>query len=152
MPWATITTDDVLAEFSLAEQTSLTGASGALDVILANVVNSVRGQILAGGNMLSSIAQTVPDQLRDEVISIARWRFLSSVPLLQDFKTDDRRSLYNDAMNTIRAVSMGSIKVELPNDAASLLAASTTDSPVNQFEQASRQPRMVTACLMRGLT
>ena len=153
MAWNTVATDDVLAEFSTAEQNSLTGASGALDVILGNVVNTVRGQILAGGGMLSANAQTIPDQLRDAVIAIARWRFLSSVPLLQDFKTDDRRSLYNEAIETLRGVMSGSVKVEVPTDAASQTLASggSSGSPVNEVEIASRQRRYVTNCSMRGL-
>ena len=137
--WIQLTTQDVLDEFSLAEQTSLIGlgAVGTLDKILAKTVGTVRGSIKAGSTPLGA-AGTIPEQLAQDVVAIARWRWLSSAPLLQKFKSEDRKKLYDDARNTLKDVSNGRLKVELPDQT---FVANADPSPSDQVETVSALPR-----------
>ena len=140
--WNTITTADVLAEFSAAEQSSLTGqaASGSLDTILANVVAETRGAITVGGNPVDQTGTNIPDSIRMAVVSVTRWRWISSIPMLQDFKTKDREDLYREGVETLNAVRSGRLRTEQPDNPADLALA--PPSPVNSIQTASHQHRM----------
>lgn len=109
MPWNTIATKDVLTEFTPAEQAVLNGIQGGtqnLAAVLAKVINKVRGQIRAGGNQVDMTSMvTVPDQLMEEVIAIARWKWLNSFPALKSFKTDDRKQAAADAEMRLKDIS-----------------------------------------------
>lgn len=107
MSWNPLASSDVLNEFTPVEQATLNGLQGAagnLDAIVANVINAVRGSIVAGGNQLGPVA-TVPDQLRSEVIAIARWKWLASFPQLKSLQTDARRIAAQDAQALVNLVS-----------------------------------------------
>ena len=143
MPWTQITIEDVLGEFSLQEQQSLIGqnAVGALDGFIRKAVNSARGSMIAGGAPLGPPG-TLPESLIPDVIGVIRWRWLSSAPGLEQFKSKERADLYRDGRAALKDVSAGQLKVELPD------AAETTNetavSPVNQIEMASRSTRATT--------
>jgi len=121
MAWNEIKTDDVLNEFTPAEKAMLNniqGNDGQLASILAKVIGKVRGSIKAGGNQLDfTTDQTIPDQLADETIAIARWRWLSSFPALKAFKTDERKKANDDALALLERISSQASdrpRVELP--------------------------------------
>jgi hypothetical protein len=121
MPWNEINDADVLSEFTPAEEAVLNniqGGKGRLPGILSKVIGKVRGSIKAGGNQLDFTSETtIPDQLADETISIARWRWLSSFPALKSLKTDERKKANDDAMALLERISSQAADrpcVELP--------------------------------------
>ena len=108
MPWSTISTDDVLAEFTPVETTTLQGIQGAADAlpgILDKVVKAARSQINAGGNQLDNTGLTVPDALVEQVIALARWRWLSSFPGLKFCKTPERKEAHDSAVALLKEIS-----------------------------------------------
>lgn len=118
MPWSTIAESDVLDEFSSQEQAALTAARAGTDklpAILTRVVNSARGSILSGGSDLDA-AGTIPDQIRTEVIDIARWRLLISYPALKNLQTKERKDAHDEAKKVLKEISRRTSeqKVERP--------------------------------------
>lgn len=108
MAWSTIAADEVLQEFTPQEKAALEtiqGASTQLAAILARVVNSARGNILAGGNVLDATASTIPDQLRTEIIALARWKWLTSFPQLKSLQTDARKQAADDAQALLQLIA-----------------------------------------------
>jgi len=130
MPWNTVTTDDVLSEFTPVEQATLEGIQGvsdSLDKIVTKVVAKVRGQIKAGGNQLDMTGQTVPDSLQEECIALARWRWLNSFPALTSLKTKERKEAYESAQSMLKEISSNEAnrpRTELPE------IVDTTPAPV----------------------
>jgi hypothetical protein len=129
--WSEIKTADVLNEFTPAEKAMLENiqaGTGNLAGILAKVIGKVRGSIKAGGNQLDfTTNQTIPDQLADETIAIARWRWLSSFPSLKAFKTDERKKANDEALALLERISSQAAdrpRVELP------AITDTTPSPL----------------------
>lgn len=131
MSWNQITTQDVLNEFTQAEQAVLQNiqpGSHELAAILDKTVRRVRSMIKAGGNMLDQSSLTIPDQLAEESIAIARWQWLSSFPALKTLKTDERRQAYADAQNYLKEIASGKPdrpRIELPP------VADSTNAPTN---------------------
>jgi len=116
MSWNTIQADDVLAEFTPVEAAtlqSIQGASDRLAGVLLNSVNQTRGSIAAGGYGLDA-AGTVPDQLRSDVIAIARWRWLISFPQMKSMQTDARKAAFEDAIKRLDLVGNQKVNVEAP--------------------------------------
>ena len=114
MSWNTIAASDVLTEFTPQEQASLNaiqGSSGNLGSILTNVIALARGNIRAGGYTLAP-GSTIPDQLRLDVIAIARWRWLASLPALKSIQTDYRKEQYTEAMKRLDMVANQKINIE----------------------------------------
>src|SRR5579859_173663 len=106
--WNALSTQDVLNEFTAAEQAQLQniqGGTNQLAAILDKTVRRVRSLIKAGGNMLDQSAATIPDQLAEEVIAIARWQWLSAFPGLKALKTDERRQAYTDAQTLLKEIA-----------------------------------------------
>jgi hypothetical protein len=138
MPWTQITTQDVLDEFANSERLSITGSTApdSLANILDKACKSFRGAILAGGGRIGAEG-AVPDQIVPDVIAYAKWRWLSALPMLEQYKTKDRQDLYKAAEDLRRDIAAGKVKVELPDDQD----VQTVASPVNQIEMASRQER-----------
>jgi len=149
--WNLIETDDVLTEFTPAEQAALQNIQGAatgLAAILAKVVSRMRSQIKAGGNQLDMTGPTIPDSLQEEAVAIARWRWLNSFPALVAFKTRERQDAYGAAQKTMAAISSdqpGRPRVELP------AIADTSAAPVDAVQLAGRQRRSATRRKLSGL-
>lgn len=148
MSWSSITSDEVLSEFTPTERTiieTISGSTTALDSILDRAVNSARGSMLAGGNRLSA-AGTVPDQIRPEIIAIARWRWITSLPKSgMALATDARKDAHREAMDLLKEIARGDLKVELP---ATAIDAATPD---NAIEVASANDRRATTSKLDGL-
>jgi hypothetical protein len=138
MSWNTVATDDVLNEFTPAEQAQLQniqGGTGQLPAIIDKTVRRVRSMIKAGGNMLDQSASTIPDQLAEEVIALVRWQWLSAFPGLRALKTDERRQAYADALQALKDIASDKPhrpRVELP------AAADPTASPTNSVATVRR--------------
>ena len=143
MAWNQISDADVLNEFTPIEKATLQNIQGdckkAVAAILLKVVKKVRGQIKAGGNQVDQANQTsVPDQLAEEVIAIARWKWLSSFPTLKNMQTDGRRDAAKDAEALLKEIASNAPdrpRVELP------AMVDPTPSPVSgvQFKTGRRQ-------------
>lgn len=130
MSWRTITTTDVEAELAPQEVSSINAIRGnATDLagILSKVVRKVRSQIKAGGNQLDQTGDTIPDSLVEEVIAIARWKWLN-LPGLERFKTKERKDAADNAEATLKEISSNKPdrpRVELPE------VPDTTPAPVS---------------------
>ena len=127
MSWNAIAASDVQNEIlpdEVAMLNTIQGANTQLATILTKTVNKVRAQILVGGNQLDA-AGTVPDQLWQEVIAMARWRWFTSLPNT-DLCSDRRKEQYEAATETMQDIAAGkdksgrAVKVELPNPATAL--------------------------------
>jgi hypothetical protein len=115
MSWNTLATTDVTAEILPDEVTALNtiqGSSNILSGILANVIAEVQASILVGGNQIGQ-SGTVPDQIREDVISIVRWKWFASLPKT-GLQSDFRRQQYDEAVKRLGNIRNGSEKVEIP--------------------------------------
>ncbi len=115
MPWNTLATTDVTAEIlpdEVAALNTVQGSTGILAGILGNVIAEVQAGILVGGNQIGP-SGTVPDQIREEVISIVRWKWFASLPKT-DLQSDFRRQQYDEAVKRLGNIRDGSEKVEIP--------------------------------------
>lgn len=149
MSWSAIAAAEVLQEFNPKEQATLIQQQSAADnltPILARIVNMVRGFIIAGGGRVDQPG-TVPDQLREDVIAVARWRWLLALPASDDkaLQSDARKAAHDDAMKRLDKVAAGDLKVELP--ATPVITA----APGNAIQVASSQVRKATSCKLDGL-
>jgi hypothetical protein len=117
MSWNTLATTDVTAEILPDEVTALNtiqGSSGILGGILANMIAEVQSSILVGGNQIGQ-SGTVPDQIREDVIALVRWKWFASLPRT-DLQSDFRRQQYDEAVKRLGNIRNGSEKVEIPTD------------------------------------
>ena len=147
MSWNTINITEVLDELSPQEATAFNTIQGAQTTqanILTRVVNMARGSVKAGGGQLDAVG-AVPDQLRNEVIDVALWRWLKKFPSLKNLQTRERKDACDAAMATLKEVASGKIKVELP------AAPDTARAPVNAVRVVHRERRQFTRRKMAGL-
>lgn len=133
MSWAILTTDDVLGEFTPQETATLKNIQGAVERlpgILANTIAVARGSIRAGGYSLGTEG-TVPDQLRLDIIAIARWRWLAAFPQMKALQTDARKAAHDDAQANLKDVSNQKLNVEAPD-------ADTTNVPAGNWNSENK--------------
>jgi hypothetical protein len=120
MSWQSITAADVLTEWNTKEPALVKNQQAATDnlpAILTRIVNACRGAVRAGGGQIGPDG-TIPDQLREEVITIARWRLLLSLPEVNDSMLGKaRKDDYTAAQQTLRDVAEGKLKIEVPDTA-----------------------------------
>ncbi|HEX3717841.1 MAG TPA: hypothetical protein VH595_07720 [Verrucomicrobiae bacterium] len=115
MSWNPIAITDVTAEILPDEVTALNtvqGSSAILAGILTNVVAEAQSSILVGGNQIGQ-SGTVPDQIREDVIALVRWKWFASLPKT-DLQSDFRRDQYNEAVKRLESIRTGREKVEIP--------------------------------------
>ena len=128
MSWSVITETDVLSEFNPKEQALIANIQNAADnlaPILQRVVNAARACVVAGGSQVDQPG-TIPDQLRMDVIAVARWKWLISLPQVNEtLQSINRKNAHDDAMKRLDDVAAGKIKIELPANPV------VQDAPVN---------------------
>ena len=116
MSWIALTTDDVLSEFTLQEASSLRNLQGSgsgsgapfanIDIIVINVIDEVRGYIIAGGyDVDPTDDKTIPAGLFVDAIAIARWRVLISTPMLKQLQTEERRQAFDKAIDKLLLIA-----------------------------------------------
>jgi len=136
MSWSTIAESDVLTEFNSKENSAINNIQGATDnlaPILQRVVNAFRDAIVAGGNQVDQ-AGTIPDQLRMDVIAVARWKWVVALPKVGEMlQTKERKDAHDDAMKRMDEVSLGKIKIVLPGNPI------IQDAPVNSVQVATHK-------------
>lgn len=116
MSWTTIHHDEVLQEFTPQEQLSINAVQGAniqLGKILGRVVNAWRGAISL--NQALGAFNTIPADVREDVIAETRWRWLISLPQLKALQTKERQGLYEDALAHLKEIRGGQ-QVESSSD------------------------------------
>jgi agmatine/peptidylarginine deiminase len=144
MSWNALSTQDVLNEFTAAEQAVLQNiqpGSNELAAILDKTVKRVRSMIKAGGNPLDQTGLTIPDQLAEETVAIARWSWLNSFPALKTLKTPERAEAAKQANLTLKEIATNKPerpRVELP------AVPDTTSAPTNSVATARRGRRLHT--------
>jgi hypothetical protein len=122
MSWTAPTVADVLSEFTPAEKLAVESIQGDvtaanLTAILARVVAEIRDYIRSGGYALDATATTLPLGLHNDCISIARWRYVNSVPALGKLRSDDRKKSNDDAMEKMGKIAAQKFAVEPPTSA-----------------------------------
>lgn len=139
MSWSPITSAEVLQEFTPSEKAVLDNIQGKdaeeatnLDAILLRSVNKFRGAISAGGQSVSTTAATIPDDIRDDVIAHARWKFLVALPQARVMQTAERKAAHDEALKVIEGLRTGKLRVEDPGGESQLpgiaLLGSHTDA------------------------
>ena len=115
MSWITLTSTDVLAQFSPSEksayQTARAGSDEIPDII-NSVSNEVRGYVAVKYPLGS--AGTIPESLESAAISIIRFRFLNGLPT-KTLITEDRRKENEQAIKLLESVAAGKFVVESPS-------------------------------------
>ncbi len=132
MSWEVLHTEDVLSEFTVAENSAirnLLGGSGSgsasgsgsgppfwnLDLVTVRVIDEVRGYIISGGYEVDPILDnTIPLGLFEDAIAIARWRILISTPLLKQLQTEERQRAFEDALKKLALIAQQKFSVEPP--------------------------------------
>ena len=114
--WISLTTFDVLQEMTAREVEGIAAVKGeergaALDGILERAIARVRGAVFASGTTLGDEG-TIPDSLAGDVVAIARWRLLTSVPKNEALQTEARRAAADAAEERLSLVERGTLKVE----------------------------------------
>ena len=143
MSWATIAATEVLEEFTPAERAQIANVQNGADnltSILARVVGMARGHIRAGGYTLGD-TDTVPDQLRLDVIAIARWRYLIALPQMKALQTPERKQAHDDAMERLLQAANQKLNVEAPDDATDPAPAAKWNSENKIVPRAHPVPR-----------
>lgn len=135
MSWSAINEADVLKEFTPQEQTSISaiqGATTSLAAIVSEAAAAARDYIASGDHEVDATAGTVPAMLRPDVIAIARWRWLISVPSLKALQTAERKAAYERGEERLDKVAQGDLKV--PGSTAGTNPSSGTWNSENRLD------------------
>ena len=128
MAWITPTTADVTSEFTERELAVIQNVQGAptsnLGGVLGRVVDEARDSIRSGGTTLDTVTTTIPRGLLGDVIAIARWRLLISIPTLKALQSDARKEENDRAIKKLELIATGKFKVE-PVAGGSVVPASS---------------------------
>jgi phage gp36-like protein len=122
MSWITLTSADLAARLSeserqaMDEQDLVEGQTAPVTAILSAVTSKIRRSVAKGGCALGAGA-TIPDELLDAAISIARYRLCCRFP--STLLNEDRRKEYADALEELADVA---------EDAAGIAAPTTEDT------------------------
>ena len=121
--WTKLTRDGLVATLS-ADEVDAFGQSAdfgdAVDAILAQTADAVRGFVRAGGRKVPSDAGLVPPSLVPFAYDFAVFRVLKrfNVPV-----GEDRRKAYDAAMDVFKKVAAGEMAVEPADDAEDATSA-----------------------------
>lgn len=129
MSWVVFTTEDAISQFTQAEAAAIRQLQGSgsgwgsgsgdpyanVDIIVANVIDEVRGYIIAGDYAVDETDdRTLPIGLFDDAIAIARWRLLISTPSFRQLQTEERRLAFEDALKKLNLIAQQKFVVEPP--------------------------------------
>lgn len=123
MAWITLTASHLLARLTESERAAMDekdladGQTSPVTAILSAVAGKVRRAVAKGGGALDAVAATIPDELLDAAISIARYRLCCRFPAA--LLNEDRRKEYDNAEMELRDVA---------DDAAGIVAPTAEDS------------------------
>ena len=129
MSWQVFTTEDAISQFTQAEAAAIRTLQGSgsgwgsgsgeqyanVDIIVAKVIDEVRGYIIAGGYAVDELDdRTLPIGLFDDAIAIARWRLLISTPSFRQLQTEERKLAFDNAIEKLRLIAQQQFVVEPP--------------------------------------
>lgn len=116
--WTRATGEDVLSEFTPAEQSVIAAMveDSTINAIVFRTAMEVRDAIASGGYPLDPDEESIPGGLTNALISIARWRLLVSAPSFKQLQTEERHDLYKDAIEKLALIAQHKIVPELPPD------------------------------------
>lgn len=123
MAWTTLTADEIRTrlsgpELDLVKSAALeSGQQDPLPEVIVQVINEVRGYILAYRTNKLGPQETIPPQLQSAAISIIRWRMAGRVAVGSAgsmMQSESRRKEYEDAMAVLKDVAAGKFVVEQP--------------------------------------
>ena len=128
MSWEIFTTEDAISQFTQAEAAAIRTLQGSgsgwgsgsgeqyanVDIIVANVIDEVRGYIIAGDYSVDDDPRTLPVSLFDDAIAIARWRLLIATPSFRQLQTEERRKAYEEALEKLMLIATQKFTVEPP--------------------------------------
>lgn len=123
MAWITLTTEHIRrsltgAELSAVQTTALgEGQSDPLPATLDGVVKEIRGYVSACERNTLGDGETIPDELLDAAIAIARWRALTRLPVAR-LATEQRREENDAAVRLLREVAACRFRIAQPATAS----------------------------------
>ena len=122
--WEVLTSEDVLAQFTIAEAASIRSLQGSgsgsgqpflnIDMKVVAVTDEVRGYIFAGGYTVDGDPRTIPISLFEDAIAIVRWRLLIAVPGFKQLQTEERKLAYEDAIRKLLLISQQKFAIDPP--------------------------------------
>ena len=100
MAWRNIQTNDITKKFTVNEQALLSAASGAGSALQTHLTDTI-GKFLGALSALgyNTAGSGVPDQLRDDIMAYACWKWLDDFPAMKAMQTDQRKAAYEKAEN-----------------------------------------------------
>ena len=99
MAWRNIQTTDITKKFTVNEQALLSAASGAGSALQTHLTDTI-GKFLGALSALgynTAAGGAVPDQLRDDIMAYACWKWLDDFPVMKAMQTDQRKAAYEKA-------------------------------------------------------
>ena len=145
MAWTTLTEAMVLGQFTEVEAAGIEAAQGGstskLPEILQKTIDQAREDILAGGHELDADATKLPAGLHNDVIAVARWKLLISLPGLEDLQTKVREKEHNDATQKLRDIARGKRRVEPPGGSMGFSASPQWNSENKVLGRMNPTPR-----------
>ena len=132
MSWRPIYLTDLFSEMTDTEVALLKNIQSSPDAdkltgLLQKVVRAARGAIQAGGNSVDLDETLLPDQVISDVIAIARWKWLTSFPVLKAFQTDARKTAADEAQKRLdNMATAGKPKVEPPQNPSATISLTNT--------------------------
>jgi len=121
MPWITVTEDHLLRVISSGELEALRskatapGQDDPVTAVIASTCLEVQGYV--GARYPVGQAGTVPEQLLNATVAIARWRLLTRLPV-KLMATEARRQEYDDAISLLKDVAAGKFALSVASEPA----------------------------------
>jgi phage gp36-like protein len=122
MAWAALTAAEIKTRLSGPELTALqgaalaTGQSDPLPEVIAQVTNLIRGYIAVRYPL--GTAGTLPPELKDAAIAIARWRLIGRLAIGGAggiMPSEQRKQEYDEAIKLVQSIAEGKFAIELPD-------------------------------------
>jgi phage gp36-like protein len=120
MAWITLTDADLETRFAGAELAALrqkalsSGQGDPVPVVLAEVVDLVRGYVAGHQVNQLGVGATVPAKLKTAALSIVRYELLNRLGMRV---SEDRKQAYLDAIRLLEQVARGQFAVDEPVEA-----------------------------------
>jgi len=126
MTWEVLTSEDVLAQFTIAEASAVRSLQGSgsgsgqpfenIDAKVIRVIDEVRGYITAGGYALDTTSdpRTIPISLFEDAIAIVRWRILIALPSFRQLQTEERKQAFEDALKKLDLIRQQKFVIDPP--------------------------------------
>jgi len=136
--WDTLTTEDVLNQFTIAEASAIRTLQGSgsgsglpfenIDAKVIRVIDEVRGYVAAGGYTVDDDPRTIPLSLFEDAIAIVRWRLLVSLPAFLQLQSEPRKLAYEHALAKLLMIAQQKFAIVPPGSGESVATAGLWNS------------------------